>query len=374
MLVDDTPANLKLLDAVLRTRGCYVRSFTLGALAIDAALADPPDVILLDIAMPGLDGFEVCRRLKRHPTLQDTPVIFLTAMDATVDKIAAFQCGGVDYVTKPFQVEELCARVDTHLRLRALSRELERHNCALDQLVDERTAELAVANRRLSVLDRAKTDFLRMMSHELRTPLNGVLGIGELLVDQCAPGAATDELAGMFYASRERLLSLVENAEVLTRVDTGALVYDTQQVPLEPLLRAAIAETSNEHGDTTVALDGPCASTLVLGDRSLLSRAFKAMFNTARRFAAPTTELRSSCTTDADTVTVQVEARGGCIPSAALPDFFAVISAARPNAGGGTLGLDPPVAHQLFSLFGATLRVENLEPLGVRLTARLKTA
>jgi len=118
MIVDDTPENLTLLEAMLVQEGYDVRSFPLGRLALAAAQEDPPDVILLDINMPEMNGYQVCERLKSHASLGDVPVIFLSALSGTEDKVKGFQSGGSDYISKPFQLEEVQARVQTQLKLR----------------------------------------------------------------------------------------------------------------------------------------------------------------------------------------------------------------------------------------------------------------
>jgi DNA-binding response OmpR family regulator len=118
MIVDDIPANLKLLDEMLRQRAYEVRSFSRGRLALTAAQQEPPELILLDVTMPEMDGYEVCAQLKSNAALCGIPVLFISALNATEDKIKGFQSGGVDYISKPFQFEELHARVETHLKLR----------------------------------------------------------------------------------------------------------------------------------------------------------------------------------------------------------------------------------------------------------------
>src|ERR1700724_2557055 len=122
MVVDDNPANLKLLDDMLGQAGYRVRSFPRGRLALAAAAQHPPDLILLDINMPELTGYEVCERLKSDDKLAQIPVIFLSALNETEDKVKALRCGGVDYITKPFQIEEVMARVEPHLTLYGLQR------------------------------------------------------------------------------------------------------------------------------------------------------------------------------------------------------------------------------------------------------------
>jgi DNA-binding response OmpR family regulator len=122
MIVDDNPANLKLLDDMLRQHAYEVRSFPLGRLAIAAAEQEAPDLILLDVNMPEMNGYEVCERLKSSASLSGIPVIFISALNATEDKIKGFRSGGVDYISKPFQFEEVHARVETQVKLRRAQR------------------------------------------------------------------------------------------------------------------------------------------------------------------------------------------------------------------------------------------------------------
>lgn len=145
LVVDDTLANLRLLTQMLSNHGYRVRPVTDGAQALITARSVPPDLILLDIRMPGMDGYEVCERLKSDPLTQSIPIIFLSALGETEDKVKAFSMGGVDYVTKPFQVEEVIARVQTHLALRALQKQLEEANLQLEA----RNTELEMRNTEL---------------------------------------------------------------------------------------------------------------------------------------------------------------------------------------------------------------------------------
>lgn len=144
LVVDDTSASLRLLTVLLKDEGYEVRSAINGELALHAAASEPPELILLDIRMPGMDGFEVCRRLKAQPATHDVPVIFVSVVLETDDKVLGFKLGAVDYVTKPYQRDELLARVRAHLELGRLRNHLE-------DLVEERTAELKQSERKLRV-------------------------------------------------------------------------------------------------------------------------------------------------------------------------------------------------------------------------------
>jgi DNA-binding response OmpR family regulator len=137
LIVDDTPDNLRFLSDLLTKAGYMVRRVLSGELGLEAAQLEPPDLILLDIRMPGLDGYKVCDRLKSIQHTAQIPVIFLSAMNEELDKVMAFEAGGVDYITKPFQAVEVLARIETHLQLSRLRQTLERQNAQLQQEISQ---------------------------------------------------------------------------------------------------------------------------------------------------------------------------------------------------------------------------------------------
>lgn len=140
LVIDDTPENLALLSQILKDKGYKVRSVTKPSTGLRGAQAAPPDLILLDIKMPEMDGYEVCKRLKADERTHDIPVIFISALGELLDKVKAFEVGGVDYITKPFQVEEVLARLRTHLTICRLQKQLQAQNKQLQQEILERTA------------------------------------------------------------------------------------------------------------------------------------------------------------------------------------------------------------------------------------------
>lgn len=155
LIIDDISANLETLSECLEAAGFEVMAAQDGASGLTIAQRARPDLILLDVLMPGLDGFETCRRLKAVDSTQDIPVIFMTALTETADKVTGFEVGGVDYVTKPFQVEEVLARVKTHLALRQLQQQLEAQNVQLRQEIAERMRAEAEREQLIGQLQEA---------------------------------------------------------------------------------------------------------------------------------------------------------------------------------------------------------------------------
>jgi len=152
LIVDDTLPNLRILSTMLSEYGYQVRGVPNGKMALTVVQTAPPDLILLDINMPGLDGYEVCERLKADEKSYDIPVIFISALDEVLDKVRAFAVGGIDYITKPFQIEEVLLRVKNHLALRELQKQLQAANTALQAKtteLEEKTAQFARKNEAL---------------------------------------------------------------------------------------------------------------------------------------------------------------------------------------------------------------------------------
>jgi DNA-binding response OmpR family regulator len=191
LIVDDVPANVSVLLEFLTEAGFKVLVAKEGKAAIKKAEQARPDLVLLDVMMPGMDGFNVCQILKSKENTKDIPIIFMTALADTVDKVKGFSLGAVDYITKPFQQEEVLARVTNHLKMRKLQKQLEAHALELEERnlqhqqarveAEQARNEAEQARNEAEVANRAKSTFLANMSHELRTPLNAIIGYSEML-------------------------------------------------------------------------------------------------------------------------------------------------------------------------------------------------
>ncbi len=172
LVVDDTPANLRLLVNLLRENGYKVRAVPRGKLALAGIKQSMPDLILLDIMMPEMDGYEVCEKLKANPETKEIPVIFISAINEVLDKVKAFAVGGVDYISKPFQVEEVLARVETQLENRSLQKNLQAKNKELGRAL----AELQAAQNQLILSEKmaALGQLVANIAHEVNTPLGAI--------------------------------------------------------------------------------------------------------------------------------------------------------------------------------------------------------
>ena len=236
LLVDDTTANLEILVAFFTKQGFAVSVAVDGESALEQLKQDKPDLILLDVMMPGIDGFETCRRLKAEKETAEIPVIFMTALSETMDKVKGFSLGAVDYVTKPIQHEEVLARVNTHLTLRSLQRALEGTNEQLEQRVAERTSELRSALSEVEQLKSRLHDENVYLQEEIKLSHN----FGEIIsqsqamrkilhqVEQVAKTDATVLILGESGTGKELLARAVHYASVradrpLVKVNCAAL-------------------------------------------------------------------------------------------------------------------------------------------------------
>ena len=232
LIVDDTLESLQLLSNTLSEQGYKVRGAAKGKMAIRTARSFPPELILLDIKMPEMNGYEVCEQLKADAQTRDIPVIFISALDEVIDKVKAFKIGGVDYITKPFQVEEVLARIDHQLMIQRLSKQLRQQNEQLQQEIQERKkAEEAAA-----AANRAKSEFLANMSHELRTPLNAILGLTQLLNHDPQLNPEQRDYVEVINRSGEHLLELINDILDLSKIESGRIYRNEKSFDLYRLL------------------------------------------------------------------------------------------------------------------------------------------
>lgn len=283
LIVDDTPANLDILAQMLEEQGYGVRPVPSGPLALQSARTRVPELILLDINMPEMSGYEVCQQLKADENLRDVPVIFISALSDAVDKVKAFDAGAVDYVAKPFQFEEVKARVETHLRMYHLQRELEQQYAAIRRL------------------EEMKDNLTHMIIHDMASPIQTI----SVALDLVQNGVShqnredVDVLARAADASRH-LAQMVDSLLDVSRMESGQMPLHWTSVDLRDLAEQAV-EAMRLLADAKrigVAIQGP--KIALHADHDLISRVFVNLIGNAVKF-----------TPEGGKVTIRISRSGG---------------------------------------------------------------
>jgi len=225
LIIDDNPTNIKLVEEYLTMHDFTTIVARDGEMGLKRAKFSRPDLILLDVLMPYMNEFEVCRRLKADEETKAIPVIFMTVKDHVEDKVKGFEAGGVDYITKPAQQEEVFARVRTHVKLQEQQRRLQ-----------QQAQELEVAKRVAEQANQIKSTFLANMSHELRSPLTAILGFAQLLGRDQRLERDQRESLSIITHSGEHLLSLINQVLDISKIEAGRVTLNTKNVDLYRLL------------------------------------------------------------------------------------------------------------------------------------------
>jgi two-component system, sensor histidine kinase and response regulator len=280
LIVDDSPANVLLLVRMLTERGYTARTALSGTLALQAVRTELPDLILLDITMPEMTGYEVCERLKADTALKDIPVIFISALNETIDKVKAFHVGGADYVTKPFQLEEVYARIQTHLQLRRL--------------------------------ERLRDDLTHMVVHDLRNPLAVIWNFLDILEfhEVQKLSASTQTLVTVARRSVEDLLNMIGSILDVSKMGAGEMKLQREPCDLDALTRAVLATTQPLPGNRTVTLDAPESSLTVPADVGLIRRVLQNLLSNALKVTPAGGDVRIVITPSRSEVRVAVTDTG----------------------------------------------------------------
>lgn len=338
LIVDDTPANLRLLANLLSEHGYKVRMAPSGRLALLNAQADPPDLILLDILMPDMDGFEVCRRLKTHPHLRDIPIIFISALNEAFDKVTAFDVGGVDYITKPFQVEEVLARVQTHLRLRAMQQSLEEQNQELEA-------------------------YAHTVAHDLKNPVSVILGFAAFSLSELED-STTDRIRGhltQILNSTEKLSRIIDELLLLASIrqmdEIDYLPLDMGPIVAEALNRLA---PMIEEYDAEIIVPENAEWPLALGYPAWIEEVWANYVSNAIKYGGtpPLVELGGTVQTD-DQVCFWVRDNGPGLTPDEQAQLFAEFTRLK-NAGSGEgHGLGLSIVKRIIDKLGGEVAVES---------------
>jgi signal transduction histidine kinase len=249
LVIDDNATNIGVLIDTLKTQGFETITARNGAMGIRRAQFSKPDLILLDIKMPEMDGYEVCKHLKADEQTRNIPIIFISALSETFDKVKAFTVGGVDYVTKPFQEEEVLARVKTHLMLQNQQK----------QLVVQ-AKQLQQANKHLQQLNQDKDEFLGIAAHDLKNPLSAILGIAQLIemltnTKQFSGKNKLIEYANLITDSATNMFNIITNLLDVNAIDSGKINLYLEDNNVLSVMNGIVAEYNQKAKCKDISLD-----------------------------------------------------------------------------------------------------------------------
>ncbi|MGB3188339.1 MAG: hybrid sensor histidine kinase/response regulator [Limnoraphis sp.] len=283
LIVDDTPENLRLLSSMLEEQSYKVRKATNGKQALKAIEAQSPDLILLDILMPEMNGYQIAKHLKSLDSTRDIPIIFLSALNDTMDKVFAFDVGGVDYITKPFQVQEVLVRVRTQITLRNQQKQLREQNQKLQQEIKERQK-----------IESALRVYIHAVSHDLRNPVTGMLMILNNLLSKKSsdsPSSLTvnTNILEQMANSCDRQLNLLNSLVETSDTDLQGISLNCQPLDLVTFTQQLITEWQPIFDKNKVGLNHTLPSSLpqVQADSTQLWRVFDNLFSNAIKYNLP---------------------------------------------------------------------------------------
>jgi two-component system sensor histidine kinase/response regulator len=284
LVVDDTPETIDLLKTALEKEGYELIVSTSGEKAIIRAELTDPDLILLDVLMPGIDGFETCRRLKADNRTREIPVIFMTALTKTENKVSGFKAGGVDYLTKPIDVEEVLVRIRIHLTLQSMHKLLETQNERLKQEIEERKAfekALQISHDKLTAVNQELEDFAYIVSHDLKAPLRSISQLaGWLIQDYVHAFDQEGQMMVELLINRtKRMADLIDGILQYSRV--GRIKGKTEAVDLNILVNQVIEMViTSDHIQVTI--DSPLP--VIEGEKIRLAQIFQNLIGNALKF------------------------------------------------------------------------------------------
>ncbi len=350
LVVDDITKNLQVVGTVLRNQGYKVMAAASGAEALKCVRAQLPDLILLDLMMPEMDGLEVCRRLKADPATSQIPVVFLTASNEMEHLVQGFEVGAVDYVTKPFNPPELLARVRTHL-------------------------ELKHARERLREMNDEKNEFMGIAAHDLRNPLGAITGYAEILIEEMEslrlsvpePGARAvreaGECAGRIRETSRRMAEMVQNLLDANRIERGEMQLNLAPTDIGSALHSVV-ETQRAHATAkqqTIHLESESTPVLVLVDPSVTVQIVENLVSNAVKYSPPGKDIFVRLKKHVQGVRVEVQDQGPGLSAEDQKKLFGKFArlSAKPTGGEHSTGLGLSIVKKMVEAMNGKVWCES---------------
>jgi signal transduction histidine kinase len=354
LVVDDDRLNIRILAGILRGEGYTLSEADSGEKALDAYAKFSPDLVLLDVMMPGIDGFETCRRLNKLYGEKCAPVIFITAKSESDDVVEGLGAGGVDYLPKPFKAKEVIARIRSHLQNRMLSEQR-------IQLVDQ-----------LSKANSAKNRFLGMAAHDLRNPLASIRGLAEFLRDGAVGPLTADQLdlINTIHSASQSMLELVNELLDVATIEAGELKIHRVPHNLADLVAKSVAMTNIEAAKkkTVVTFDTRGVTPILPLDPAKIRQVVDNLLSNAVKYSPPGSSITATIQSDpaAGTYGFAVQDQGPGIPDGERDKLFKDFSrlSVLPTGGEKSTGLGLAICRKIVEAHGGTISAENLPVRG----------
>ncbi len=369
LVVDDTHENLRLLSRILSDDGYQVRPVSNGSRALLAANAKPPDLVLLDIMMPDMDGYAVCQQLKANELTREIPVIFISALDEISDKVKGFRLGAVDYITKPFEAQEVLLRVKTHVGLRVMQRQLHAQNLQLQQeIVGRKRTEAA-----LQEANATKDTFFSILAHDLRSPFSSVLGSAEIALtyfDQLKPDELREHIVRI-KKSAEMFYALLDNLLTWARIQRGRMEYQPENIPIRDMIAHLFDMFAETAGQKQILLKHDIEHTLsVYADINMFNTTLRNLLSNALKFTPTGGTITLSARARANQIEIAVADTGVGIADSNLADLLRIdckTTTLGTDGEHGT-GLGLPLCRDLMEKNQGDLHIESTPGQGTTVT------
>jgi two-component system sensor histidine kinase/response regulator len=341
LIVDDNPANIQVVGEQLRIEGYEIAIATDGKKAISIAESRNPHLILLDIMMPEMDGFEVCEILKSKESTKNIPVIFLTAKIEKSDLLKGFSVGAVDYITKPFNFEELLARVETHTKLKLYSEQIEQDKIKLEKLNFE------------------KNHFLSIAAHDLKNPLFSISMIAKVLIEENLEKEEINEFAGDIITTSKRMLELIKNLLDINAIENGKIKADIQPENVFEIVKGVYEQYIKRAKSKGISLhfDSDCKDQKALADENAILQISDNLISNAIKFSPFDKNIFISIKCDDDFMYLKVKDEGPGITPDDMKKLFGKFTklSATPTADENSTGLGLSIVKQYANMMNGDI-------------------
>lgn len=352
LIVDDDRINLRILGGILKTERYNLTLAESGEAALEAYAAQRPDLVLLDVMLPGIDGFEICRRLKATYGADSAPIIFITAKAESDDVVQGLAAGGVDYLPKPFKPKEVVARIRTHLQSRLLV-EQQKH------LVEQ-----------LSKANDAKNRFLGMAAHDLRNPLASIRGLAEFLSDGTVGPLTPDQLdlVTTIHGASQSMLDLVNELLDLATIEAGELKLALEPHDLAALLEKSVflnnIEAAKKQTKVTFSRTGESPRPTI--DQAKIRQVADNLISNAIKFSPPGSTITVEINGGPDGFGFSVKDQGPGIPDSERDKLFKDFGklSVKPTAGEKSTGLGLAICRKIVDAHSGSIMAQNLPHRG----------